>query len=211
MSRLKDALMALLGKCTPEGTEPKGNNVDEIIECIAAHFSLSDFVLPNEVSTEEFLQAVEAFENGGASIIWNKKRVSVAYRNGDYVSIRYAEAPCVAYLYNVTGAVVRSNSASKLFYDEMRLSVKVTENNGAYIADKTYAEIKSALQNGKCVECEYGSMRLHLNYFDSYAACFNTVFNVIAGDGSAITKATTYHLQINNENKVVVLSKNFAE
>ena len=211
MSRLKDALMELLGKCTPEGTTPVGNNVDEIIECIAAHFSLSDFVLPNEASTEEFLQAVEAFENGGASIIWNRKRVALAYRNGDYVSIRYAEAPCVSYVYNVTGETVKSGSASKVFYDEMRLSVKVTEDNGTFVADKTYAEIKSALQNGKCVECEYASMRLHLNYFDSYAACFSTVFNVIAGDGSAITKATTYHLQINNVNKVVLLSKHFAE
>jgi hypothetical protein len=39
MSRLKDALLALLGKCTPEGTQPTGNNVDEIIECMATHYN----------------------------------------------------------------------------------------------------------------------------------------------------------------------------
>ena len=39
MSRLKDALMSLLGQCTPAGTEPDGNNVDEILECMAAHFN----------------------------------------------------------------------------------------------------------------------------------------------------------------------------
>lgn len=38
MSRLKDALMTLLGKCTPEGTHPVGNNTDEILECMAAHY-----------------------------------------------------------------------------------------------------------------------------------------------------------------------------
>lgn len=40
MSRLKDALLALLGKCTPEGTEPNGNNTDEIVECLAKHFDV---------------------------------------------------------------------------------------------------------------------------------------------------------------------------
>lgn len=38
MSRLKDALLALLGKCTPEGTQPVGNNTDEILECMARHY-----------------------------------------------------------------------------------------------------------------------------------------------------------------------------
>lgn len=211
MSRLKDALMSLLGKCTPAGTHPVGNNTDEIIECLAEHFLLASHVFENEVSTEEFLRAVESFENGGASFTWNGKRVNLAYRDGDYVSIRYAEAPCIAYIYNVTGKTVKSNSASKYFYDETHLIVKVTENNGAYTANKTYAEIKSALQNGKTVECEYSTMRFRLYYFDAYAASFGTVFNTIAGDGSTITKATTYHLQINNENKVVLLSKDFAE
>lgn len=211
MSRLKDALMSLLGKCTPAGTQPAGNNTDEIIECIAAHFSLTDYVFENEVSTEEFLQAVESFENGGASLTWNGKRVILAYRNGDYVSIRYAEAPCVAYVYNITGEAVKSDTASKVFRDETRLLVKVADNGGTLSADKTYSAIKTALQEGKTVECEYSAMRMRLNYFDSYAAGFGTVFNVIAGDGTAITKATTYHLQINNEDKVVLLSKDFAE
>lgn len=211
MSRLKDALMSLLGKCTPAGTEPDGNNVDEILECMAAHFTLTDYVFENEVSTDEFLQAVKSFENGGASIIWNRKRVALAFRNGDYVSIRYAEAPCVAYIYNITGEIVKSDTASSVFRDETRLLVKVSQDGGTYSADKTYTAIKSALQEGKIVECEYSHMRLRLNYFDNYAAGFGTVFNTIAGDGSTITKATTYHLQINNENKVVLLSKDFAE
>lgn len=38
MSRLKDALLQLVNKCTPEGTKPHGDNVDEILECLAAHF-----------------------------------------------------------------------------------------------------------------------------------------------------------------------------
>ena len=38
MSRLKDALLSLLGKCTPTGTHPAGDNVDEILECIARHY-----------------------------------------------------------------------------------------------------------------------------------------------------------------------------
>lgn len=41
MSRLTDALMVLLGKCTPEGAHPDGNNVDEIVECLAAHLDLN--------------------------------------------------------------------------------------------------------------------------------------------------------------------------
>lgn len=39
MSRLTEALKTLLGKCTPEGTHPAGNNADEIVECLAGHFS----------------------------------------------------------------------------------------------------------------------------------------------------------------------------
>ena len=45
MSRLKDALMALLGKCTPNGAEPHGNNVDEILECMATHYNGDLFVV----------------------------------------------------------------------------------------------------------------------------------------------------------------------
>ena len=152
MSRLKDALMALLGKCTPEGTQPEGNNVDEIIECLATHFSLADYVFENEVSTEKFLQAVEDFENGGATIIWNRKRVSLAYRNGDYVSVRYAEAPCVSYVYNVTGETVKSDSASKYFYDQTNLVVNVNADGMTITsADKTYAQILAAYNAGRTV------------------------------------------------------------
>lgn len=45
MSRLKDALMSLLGKCTPTGTEPVGNNVDEILECISKHYNGGQYVI----------------------------------------------------------------------------------------------------------------------------------------------------------------------
>lgn len=37
MSRLTDALKVLLGKCTPEGTKPDGDNVCDLVACLAAH------------------------------------------------------------------------------------------------------------------------------------------------------------------------------
>ena len=71
MSRLKDALLALLGKCTPEGAEPHGNNVDEILECIAAHYNGQRFVInlswdasANLISDKGFLEVYEAFAAG---------------------------------------------------------------------------------------------------------------------------------------------------
>ena len=39
MSRLTDALEMLRAKCTPNGVSPEGNNVDEIVECMAHHFT----------------------------------------------------------------------------------------------------------------------------------------------------------------------------
>lgn len=38
MSRLTEALLVLLGKCTPEGTKPEGDNVDDIVRCLSGHF-----------------------------------------------------------------------------------------------------------------------------------------------------------------------------
>lgn len=71
MSRLKDALMALLGKCTPEGAHPSGNNVDEIIECIARHYNGQRFVInlswdasANLISDKGFSEVYEAFSAG---------------------------------------------------------------------------------------------------------------------------------------------------
>lgn len=71
MSRLTDALLALLGKCTPEGAEPHGNNADEIIECLAAHYNGQRFVVnlswdanANLISDKGFAEVYEAFEAG---------------------------------------------------------------------------------------------------------------------------------------------------
>lgn len=38
MSRLNDALRVLLGKCTPAGTQPVGDKVDDFVECLAGHY-----------------------------------------------------------------------------------------------------------------------------------------------------------------------------
>ena len=39
MSRLTDALRELLGKCTDGNHEPAGDKADDILECLAEHFS----------------------------------------------------------------------------------------------------------------------------------------------------------------------------
>lgn len=39
MSRLSDALLVLFGKCTPEGTKPEGDNIDDMIRCLSEHFN----------------------------------------------------------------------------------------------------------------------------------------------------------------------------
>ncbi len=38
MSRLTDALRVLLGKCTPAGTQPVGDKVDDLVECLARYY-----------------------------------------------------------------------------------------------------------------------------------------------------------------------------
>ncbi len=74
MSRLKDALMSLLGKCTPAGTKPDGNNVDEILECMAAHYNggktvfygASNYLYVDKEMTEKATKQVvsDAFARG---------------------------------------------------------------------------------------------------------------------------------------------------
>lgn len=71
MSRLKDALMSLLGKCTPAGAHPVGNNVDEILECIAAHYNGQRYIVnlswdasANLISDKGFSEVYEAFDAG---------------------------------------------------------------------------------------------------------------------------------------------------
>lgn len=177
MSRLTDALLVLLGKCTPEGTTPDENNVDKIVECLSAHFTFANYVFENEVSTEKFIQAVESFENGGVTIVWNGKKITSAFRNGDYASIRYAEAPAIAYLYNLTGEIVKSDSASKFFYDQQHLTVNVNADGTTITsADHTYKEILTAYNAGRTVIVNLHGSTFNLCFVGASYFRFSRVF-----------------------------------
>lgn len=132
MSRLKDALMSLLGKCTPEGTQPVGNNTDEILECMAMHFD-----------------------------------------------------------------VVKAS----------RLLVNVTEANGVYTADKSYDEIKKAIENGFTVMCAYDERIFYLTRFRSGGAIFCTLGYTYNDDAAIIETATIYSIRIKPANNIVFYSK----
>lgn len=177
MSRLTDALLVLLGKCTPEGTKPEGDKVCDIVECLAGNFSLTDYVLENRVSTEKFLEAVSAFENGGASLIWNGKRVTLAKRNGDYVSVRYAEAPFINYVYSVATETVTSEAASKYYYDQSHLTVNVNADGDTITsADRTYAEILTAYNAGRTVIVNLHGSIFNMCFVGSTYFRFSRVF-----------------------------------
>lgn len=83
MSRLKDALLALLGKCTPEGTEPKGNNVDEILECMAEHF---DAVIGRVFVVNHTKNA-----NGSVTINATNEEIWKAHTDGRLIMLRIVE------------------------------------------------------------------------------------------------------------------------
>ena len=177
MSRLIQALKTLLKKCTFKAAQPDGDNVCDLVECLAVNFSLTDYVFENEVSTEKLVEAVEGFSNGGVSIIWNNKKVMLAYRNGDYVTIRYVEAPCIMYIYNITGQTVRSDSASKYFYDKAELVVNVNaDGNTITSADKTYVQILTAYNSGRNIVVNLHGSIYNLTFVGSTYFRFSRVF-----------------------------------
>ena len=129
MSRLTDALRVLLGKCTPAGTQPVGDKVDDFVECLAGHY------------------------------------------NGAIGS---------RYLINITGS------------------------KGAYVADKTYAEIKTAIASGKIVNCVSNNKYYYLDVITADRVRFTATAQKLSDDGNSITASQLYVLQITNANTVTI-------
>ncbi len=79
MSRLTDALRVLLGKCTPAGTQPVGDKLDDFVECLAGHYD-SNQMLVTVTETDGVYSADKKYDD-----------IKNALENGKLVTCKYDE------------------------------------------------------------------------------------------------------------------------
>lgn len=173
MSRLTDALMVLLGKCTPEGAHPDGNNVDEIVECIARHYTGKPYVvyltwnadqtvLTADRGYKETYEAVVAGRNVYAvdnlGCVWSPWCFGTNF--AQFMHLRSGGQYYVAKLRASAGEcdLIRADFDTA---NESRFVVNVNaDGNTITSASKTYAEILAAHNAGKEIV-----VNMHGSYF----------------------------------------------
>lgn len=219
MSRLKDALMSLLGKCTPAGTQPAGNNVDEIIECIARHYNGKQYVVYltwNENQTaltadRGYKETYEAFIAGRAvfavdnlGCVWTPWCFGTNF--AQFMHLRSGGQYFVAKLRASAGAcdLIRTDFDTA---NESQLLVTVTKTDGVYKADKTFAEIKTAADAKKVLRCLCDG-----SYYDVVSATsnvirFSRVLHRVSDDATTIAEMSLVAVEINPANGVIVVGR----
>ena len=216
MSRLKDALMALLGKCTPAGTHPAGNNVDEILECMAGHFVGVKFAEVKQTSDGYSLSGI-SFEDIKKSIA---DGMDIILRTGEgnftlsssgesYVTFSNAiignnEIHIRQYEITSTGSIAYR---TRTLACETSFLVTVTKTDGTYTADKTFAEIKKAADERKVIRCLCDGSYYDIVSATSNVVRFSRVLHRVADDGSTIDEMSLVAVEINPANGVLVVGR----
>ena len=219
MSRLKDALMSLLGKCTPAGTPPVGNNVDEIVECIARHYIGKPYIVyltwneyRSRISSDRgYKETSEAFAAGrpvyavdNFGCVWspwcfgeNFAQFMHLQSNGSYY---------VAKLRDVAGEcdIVYADFDSPSHSNYL---VTVTSKDGVYTADKTFAEIREAVSVGKVVRCMCDGSYYDIVSSTSNVVRFSRVLHRVSDDATTIAEMSLIAVEINPANGVLVVGR----
>lgn len=216
MSRLKDALMTLLGKCTPEGTKPVGNNTDEILECMSDHFVGVKFADVKQTSGGHSLSGItfegikKAIADGMTIVLRSGEGNFTLSSSGDsYVTFSNSvigndEIHIRQYEITNTGSVAYR---TRTLPCESHLLVTVAKTDGTYKADKTFTEIKAAADARKVVRCMCDGSYYDIVSATSNVIRFSRVLHRVADDGSTIAEMSLIAVEINPANGVLVVGR----
>lgn len=219
MSRLTDALLTLLGKCTPTGATPDGDRVCDIVECMARHYIGKPYIVcltwnaDQTVLTADrgYTETYEAFVAGrdvyavdNLGCVWtpwcfgkNFAQFMHLRSGGQYyvVKLRSAAGEC---------DLIRTDFDTA---NESQLLVTVTKTDGVYSADKTFAEIKAAADARKIVRCLCDG-----SYYDVVSATsnvirFSRVLHRVSDDATTIAEMSLVAVEINPAGGVIVVGR----
>lgn len=216
MSRLKDALMTLLGKCTPEGTHPVGNNTDEIIECLSAHFVGVKFAEVKQTSGGYSLSGIsfegikEAIADGMDIVLKTGEGNFTLSSSGEsYVTFSNSvigndEIHVRQYEITNTGSIAYR---TRTLPCESSFLVTVTKTDGVYKADKTFAEIKAAADARKVVRCLCDGSYYDIVSATSNVVRFSRVLHRVSDDGTTIAETSLVAVEINPADGVLVVGR----
>lgn len=219
MSRLKDALMDLLGKCTPEGTHPVGNNTDEIVECMARHYIGKPYIVcltwnSNQTvltSDRGYKETYEAFVAGrpvyavdNLGCVWTSWCFGANF--AQFMHLRSGGQYYVAKLRASAGEcdLIRTDFDTA---NESQLLVTVTKTDGVYKADKTFAEIKAAADARKVVRCLCDGSYYDIVSATSNVIRFSRVLHRVSDDATTIAEMSLVAVEINPADGIIVVGR----
>ena len=227
MSRLTDALMVLLEKCTPSGVTPDGERVCDILECLGKYYAFNSdglvdvapYVVKltwNDSQTvmtadKGYTEVYEAFKAGkniyavdNLGCVWTPWCFGTNF--AQFMHLRSGGQYFVVKLRAAAGEcdLIRTDFDTA---NESQLLVTVTKTDGVYKADKTFTEIKAAADARKIVRCLCDGSYYDIVSATSNVIRFSRVLHRVSDDGTTIAEMSLVAVEINPSNGILVVGR----